>query len=255
MKQVKQGLRYLYVGWAFFWFVTGFFICYPAFWWIMRKPKRHKYYFNVAKMWAQWFYPLIFMPVKAVWHFRIDPKQTYVFCPNHFSYLDIPLLTRTMRKFYVFVGLHDLEKIPLFGKMYQSIHITVNRASLRNRYQTYQKASNALHQGKDLVIFPEGGIWVERPPQMAKFKEGPFRIAVEQQVPIVPVTIAYNWKIMPEAQFWQVGWHRSVIVYHEPIPTTGLTLRDVPDLQARVYQIIDAELRRRCPEYTWAATL
>ena len=157
--------------------------------------------------------------------------------------MDIPLLTLTMPSFFVFVGLHDLEKIPLFGYMYQKIHITVNRGSLRNRYQTFQKSKDALDAGKNLLIFPEGGIWTTDFPKISEFKEGPFRIAIEKQVPVIPVTIPYNWKLLPVFDASKLRWHRQTVVFHEPIETQGMTLADLPKLREQTYRVIENQMK------------
>jgi 1-acyl-sn-glycerol-3-phosphate acyltransferase len=100
----------------------------------------------------------------------------------------------------------------------------------------------AIENGKSLIIFPEGGIYTKNPPEMAGFKDGPFRVAIEMQVPIVPVTIPYNWMIVPDDGKMLVYWHKSKIIYHEPIATQGLTLKDVDILKNKVYHIIKNEL-------------
>ena len=77
---------------------------------------------------------------------------------------------------------------------------------------------------------------------MAAFREGAFRIAIEQQIPLVPVTIPYNWKILPGRDNFTVRWHPAKIIFHEPIDTQGFTEEDVPQLKDQVYQIIQREL-------------
>ncbi|MDX2305205.1 MAG: lysophospholipid acyltransferase family protein [Microscillaceae bacterium] len=239
-------LQWTYFIWVAFWFWLGFIILYPYFLMIIPFKKWHKYYYFPSKMWAYMFYTMIGIPVKTIRHFKPAKGQMAVYCPNHFSYLDIPILTLTMPSFFVFVGLHDLEKIPLFGYFYRNIHITVNRGNLRNRYETYQKAQKALDEGKSLVMFPEGGIWSEDFPRLAPFKDGPFRVAIEKQVPIVPVTIPYNWRFMPLLDVKKLRWHRQEVIFHQAIDTKGMTLKDLPALKAQTYEVIDRQLKELC---------
>ncbi|TAF63467.1 MAG: 1-acyl-sn-glycerol-3-phosphate acyltransferase [Cytophagales bacterium] len=235
-------VRPLYVAWGFFWFIVPFLLFYPLIWLIIQREKWHRYYFPIARLWATIFYGMMFLPVKSIWKFKPEKGKVYVFCPNHFSYLDIALLTRTLHAFYAFVGLHDLKRFPLFGYMYKHLHITVDRSSAKDRHRTYQRYKEALQKGKQLVVFPEGGIWAKNPPNMANFKEGPFKVAIEMQVPIVPVTIPYNWRILYTIALKSFHWHRSVVVFHEPIPTIGLTLQDVNMLKEKTFQMIAEEL-------------
>ncbi len=101
----------------------------------------------------------------------------------------------------------------------------------------------AIDQGKSLVIFPEGGIITKKDPVMGRFKDGAFRTAIEKQIPIVPVTIPYNWIILPPYEF--LVWRgRIKVVFHEAIDTTGLTLKDVDTLREKVFTVINEELKK-----------
>lgn len=170
-----------------------------------------------------------------------------VFCVNHFSYLDIATMGFLPRPF-IFIGKASIRKVPLFGYMFRKLHITVNRQSLKDRYATYQKSSEAIDQGKDLVIFPEGGIVTNRPPHMAKFKEGAFKTAIAKGVPIVPVTLPNNWIILPDNGQFLPTLRRCSMIIHEPISTVGLSEKDVPALREKCFQVIDAELRKHFPD-------
>ncbi len=140
-----------------------------------------------------------------------------------------------------------MEKIPLFGFMYRKLHITVNRQSLKSRYSTLVRSAEAIEDGKSLVIFPEGGIVSKKMPEMHRFKDGAFRVAIEKQIPVVPVTIPYNWIILPDDSL--LPKLRSLkVVFHEPIHTLGMTLDDIEHLKQRTYDIIDAELKRHFNE-------
>jgi 1-acyl-sn-glycerol-3-phosphate acyltransferase len=134
-----------------------------------------------------------------------------------------------------------MANIPLFGFMYRKLHITVDRSSLKSKLNTIKRSLRAIDEGKSLVIFPEGGIITEKDPVMSRFKEGAFRVAIEKQIPLVPVTIPYNWIILPPDEFL-LRWHPLAIVFHEPIPTKGLTLDDIDGLKQKVFDTIQTEL-------------
>ena len=136
-----------------------------------------------------------------------------------------------------------MEKIPLFGWMYSKLHITVDRTKLKSRYTTLIQSMKAVDEGKSLIIYPEGGIMSNHPPEMAEFKDGAFRVAVEKQIPLVPVTIPYNWIILPDNEF-VLHWHKLKVIFHEPIVTTGLTMNDIGKLKHKLRRIITDELKR-----------
>lgn len=166
-----------------------------------------------------------------------------MFCPNHTSFLDICIMARTPTDF-MFVGKNTMEKIPLFGYMYRKLHITVDRNSSRSKHSTFVRAKEAIDKGRSLVIFPEGGVLAERPPQMTPFKNGAFKIAIAKQIPIVPVTIPHNWIILPDDGRYLLTWKKTKLIYHDPIETKGLTLSDLDSLKDNVYEIIDQEIRK-----------
>jgi 1-acyl-sn-glycerol-3-phosphate acyltransferase len=110
--------------------------------------------------------------------------------------------------------------------MYRKLHITVNRASLKSKFNTLKHSVDALEAGKNLVIFPEGGITTHHPPHMSRFKDGAFRVAIEKQIPIVPVTIPYNWIILPDAKQLLLRRGTIKLIFHEPVDTRGMVLDD-----------------------------
>ena len=140
-----------------------------------------------------------------------------------------------------------MERIPLFGFMYKKLHITVDRESMKSRYTTMIRSAEAIDQGKSLMIIPEGGILSKDVPIMHRFKDGAFRIAIEKQIPIVPVTIPNNWIILPDNSLLP-KLRLLKVIFHQPIKTDGMTLQNVDNLKQQTYDIIDAELKRHFNE-------
>jgi 1-acyl-sn-glycerol-3-phosphate acyltransferase len=79
---------------------------------------------------------------------------------------------------------------------------------------------------------------------MKPFKDGAFRLAIEKQVPIVPMTFVNHWKLFgePTELFSRARPGVARAVVHAPIPTTGLTEADLVDLRRKVYEVIEAPL-------------
>ncbi|MEQ8924223.1 MAG: lysophospholipid acyltransferase family protein [Fulvivirga sp.] len=235
-------IRGLHTVYALIVFMILFMVLLPLFLIpIVRKSQFHLTgIFN--RIWANIFFRLTFFPIDLEYRFNYKEKKQYVFCPNHFSYLDIP--TMGLNKINaVFVGKNDMENIPLFGYMYRKLHITVDRGSLKSRYNTILRSFEAIDEGKSLMIFPEGGILTDKLPEMVRFKDGAFRTAIEKQIPIVPVTIPYNWIILPDGQ-WLPKVRTIKVIYHEPIETKGLTLENLPELKQKTFDTIDQELKK-----------
>jgi 1-acyl-sn-glycerol-3-phosphate acyltransferase len=235
-------LRVIHTSYGVIVFAVLFFILLPLLCIPILFPKYHQLTGIINRWWARLMFAFIFIPFQTESRSKLDRKRQYVFCPNHFSYLDIPTVGLSSHN-VIFVGKSEMAKIPLFGFMYSKLHITVDRSKLKSRYASLEKSYQAIEEGKSLVIFPEGGIMTEKDPVLSKFKDGPFRVAIEKQIPIVPVTIPYNWIILPPDEFL-LRWHPLKVIFHEPIETVGLTLKDLDTLKENVYQIIDTELKR-----------
>ncbi len=193
-------------------------------------------------IWARLFFFLMFLNrTKVKYHSKIDPKGRYIFCANHTSYLDIPTVG-LIRHNYKFIGKSSLKKKPIWGFMYSRLHILVNRENMRSRYQSWIEAAEAISKGFSIVFFPEGGIYTKNPPQMTAFKEGSFRIAVNEQIPIVPIAIPFNHLIMPDNS--PLTMHPGLIRMDvlEPIWPKGTDDESIKKLKAETKLAIEEAL-------------
>ena len=235
-------LRRLHTFYGLIIFTILFLILFPFFLIPIFFQRQFRLTGILNRLWARLLFIFIFIPFTVEYRRKLQTDQQYIFCPNHFSYLDIAALGLNHCD-TIFVGKNDMVNIPAFGYMYQKLHITIDRSKLKRRYSALMQATQAIDEGKSLVIFPEGGIITERDPVLSQFKDGAFRVAIEKQIPLVPVTIPYNWIILPADQFL-LHWHGLKVVFHEPIETTGLTMNDLEALKETVFGIINDELQR-----------
>ena len=239
-------LKLLYSSYAVICFIILFFVFFIPLLIPIFIPGQYKLIGKVNRWWARTFFSFLGLPFHVTYHPSIKSSQQYIFCPNHFSYLDIPTMGLT-RNNAIFVGKSAMEKIPMFGYMYKKLHITVDRNSLKSRYDVLVRSNKAIDEGKNLVIFPEGGILTTSPPKMVRFKDGAFRVAIEKQIPIVPVTIVNNWIILPENLL--LSWKPVKIIFHEPIETRSLGIEKLDYIKEQVYNVIDSELKKHFDEH------
>jgi 1-acyl-sn-glycerol-3-phosphate acyltransferase len=239
-------LRSIHTLYALVIFIIIFLLFFPLFLIPIYFPSQFKLVGVLNRLWAWLFFPLNGFLWQVEYRQKIDPKKTYIFCPNHFSYLDIAIMGLNKHN-TIFVGKSAMEKIPLFGFMYRRLHITVDREKLSSKYSTFTRSLAALDQGKSLVIFPEGGMVTHLPPHMGRFKDGAFRAAIEKQIQLVPVTIPYNWIILPDAKPLLLNWKPLKLIFHEPIDPSGYSLKEVDVFKQRVYSIIESELKKHFP--------
>lgn len=235
-------IRSLYTAYGFIIFTILFLLFFPLFLIPIAFKKHHKLVGILNRYWAFALFTLIGLPWSVDLRGKLDKNKQYIFCPNHCSYLDIAAMGLNPIN-AIFVGKNAMERIPMFGFMYRNLHITVDRSKLISKYSSYTRSLDALREGKSLVIFPEGGIVGTHPPYMGRFKDGAFRLAIEKQIAIVPVTLPFNWIILPEAPML-LHWKKLPLIFHEPINASAYTAKDVDALKTRVYSVIDQELRK-----------
>ncbi len=196
-------------------------------------------------IWARVFFFLLFLQrTKVIYEEKLDPNQRYLFCANHFSYLDIPTIGLLNHNFK-FIGKSSLRKVPIWGYMYGRLHVLVDRESLRSRYGSLLEAREAIQRGFSMAFFPEGGIISPNPPKMARFKEGSFRLAVEEQIPIVPITIPFNHIILPDEKSLTIRPGRVVMKVHQPIWPSDNTDQAIKEIRDKVNNQIQTELNKQ----------
>lgn len=174
-----------------------FILCYPFLYYYTRNPD--KYYNEIAAC-RRWISLKSAYIVGFRFHIEfeneIDWSQNYVLCPNHTSILDITVLTYLCPVPFTFIGKIELLKNPVTRTFFKSIDITVDRSSRISAFKAFKKADNFIKQKKKIVIFPEGKIDDEYPPQLHEFKSGSFRLAIENKTPILPIVIIDAWKLL-----------------------------------------------------------
>lgn len=170
----------------------------------------------------------------------IDWSRTYIICPNHTSNLDITAMTLLVKNNnHCFMGKEELLNNFVTRLFFKTVDIPVNRDSKMSSYRAFKRASEVLANKTSVIIFPEGKIADDYPPRVQEFKNGPFRLAIELKVPIIPVTSLNTWKIL-----WDTGLQHGSkpgicnIFVHEPVETAHLTLDDADDLRDKIYGVI-----------------
>jgi 1-acyl-sn-glycerol-3-phosphate acyltransferase len=238
---VGKIVRAIYTGYGVIVFTIIFAVLFPFLLIPIIFPSQFKLVGVFNRWWAKLLFTFIGLPWNVVYKSKLKKDQQYIFCPNHFSYMDIATMGLNDHN-TIFVGKNDMENIPVFGYMYKSLHITVDRSKLKSRYSSMLRTLEALDGGKSLVIFPEGGIVTEKDPVIGKFKDGAFRAAIEKKIFIVPVTIPFNWIILPPDQFL-LNWKLMKIIFHEPIDPSGYSMDTIEKFKEDVRNKIDKELQ------------
>jgi 1-acyl-sn-glycerol-3-phosphate acyltransferase len=148
----------------------------------------YPFFFKLARLWATVIlYGMGFIP-KVVGP-TPNKSTSYIFVANHTSMIDIMLMLYTIKDNpFVFIGKKELSKIPIFGFFYRRTSILVNRSNTQSRKQAIEAAQQRINEGLSICIFPEGGVPDDHSIILDEFKDGAFRLAVEHQIEIVPIT-------------------------------------------------------------------
>ena len=200
------------------------------------KESWYPFFFKLARFWAK------FILVGMGFNYKIEKEQSteqhksYMFIGNHTSMADIMLMLVSVKNPFVFVGKKELMKIPLFGFFYKRTSILVDRSSERSRKAVFLRAQRRLQSGLSICIFPEGGVPDHRI-ILDEFKDGAFRLAINHQIPIVPITFADNKKRFSYV-FFSGGPGRMRVKIHKFLPTKGLTIDDTKVLNQKTRTII-----------------
>lgn len=133
----------------------------------------------------------------------------------------------------------------ILNYFFNTIDITVNRESKMSSFRAFKKAAEKLNEGVSMVIFPEATIPDAYPPALHSFKNGPFRLAIEMKVPIIPISCPDTWKVLWDSGE-ELGSRPGIcdIFVHKPIETAHLTLDDADALRDEVHAIIKQKLQQ-----------
>ena len=229
----------LYVGLVFF---LSLIVLYIPFRILLFTEDRYQKAFRLKRIWSWFLSVFMLMPVRKKFKAEL-PEPPYVVCSNHSSYIDTILMYRVVPKYFLFMGKYELLKWPLFNIFFKGMNIAVNRTSHVEAHKAFVKAGERIDQGASIALFPEGTI-SPKAPEMIRFKNGAFKLAVEKQVPIVPVTFKNNYKLLgdPEVLLSRGRPGISNAVIHPAIDTKGLTEDDLVSLRAQVFDVINSEL-------------
>ncbi|WP_373497434.1 lysophospholipid acyltransferase family protein [Aquiflexum sp.] len=234
-------IRRIYTAYAFLMFCISFLLFFPLFVVCIWIPGWEKYGRKVNQFWANLFFILIFLPVKIEGKEHIKKGQSYIFVSNHFSYLDIAMMGFIPGD-VIYIGKSSIAKVPLFGYYFKNLHIAVKRESIKSRGEVLLRSKKAIDNRSSIIIFPEGGICTDNPPVMARFKDGAFSLAIDKQIPIIPVTLSFNHLILPDEDRLMMNFIKAKIVIHAPIETIGKNTKDVTNLKERCFTIIQNQL-------------
>ena len=181
----------------------------------------HPYLDTVIRFWSRRFLGVAPIKLEVEGRERVDPEKQYIFVCNHLSNFDIPALFAALPHRIRYLAKKEIYKIPIVATAMRRVGIVkIDRGAGKSAHAKINEGiTQARERGYSLIIFPEGTR--SRDGDFHGLKKGAFRIAITNQMDVVPVTIHGTWEVWPPgAKIFFPGEARVVI--HDPIPVEGL---------------------------------
>lgn len=230
-------------GWS--WFVFGacvvIWIPMMVITWLVTLP------FDRAHYWTGYLYrkmPVAAEKMNPFWHFSVtgdlpeDPRNPYVVVSNHESFVDILLISHLPWEMK-WLSKKEMFKIPVAGwLMHLSGDIPLERGDRSSAGKAMTLCKKALERRVSVMIFPEGTR--SETDEMRPFKDGAFRLAIETQLPVLPLVVQGTRRALRKHD-WRFGHADAQVKVLEPVRTEGMTVDEVDVLRDRVRDMILTE--------------
>jgi 1-acyl-sn-glycerol-3-phosphate acyltransferase len=175
---------------------------------------------------------------------KLDRARTYIFMSNHVSNLDPPITIPLIPRRTSVMVKKELFRYPILGQaMRIGSLVPVDRGNRDAGIESVRIAKQVVQQGLNMTIYVEGKRSFDG--KLLPFKKGPFYLAMECGVPVVPVTIVGTHDLMPKGRF-AIKPGAVTVIFHPPIEPQDFGSREC--LMEKVRGVIDSGLPPECQE-------
>lgn len=206
------------------------------------KVRGGNFIYRLCSYWSDVWFFIIGIRHRNFYEHPHNKNKQYIFVANHISYLDAPVIVKTLRQKVRVLGKVEVAAVPLFGFIYRKAVVTVDRSSALHRANSVRILKKVIRKGISIFIFPEG-TFNETDQPLKDLYDGAFRIAIETQTPIKPLLFLDTWNRMHYCSAFSLNPGRSRTVFLKEIPVEGLTGKDVETLKEKVSQVMEQKLR------------
>ena len=169
---------------------------------------------------------------------KLDPARTYIFMSNHVSNLDPPITIPLIPRRTSVMVKKELFSVPILGRaMRIGSLVPVDRGNRDAGIESVRAAKQVVQQGINMTVYMEGHRSFDG--KLLPFKKGPFYLAMECGVAVVPVTIAGTHYLMPKGRF-AIKPGVATVIFHPPIEPKDFGNREC--LMEKVRAVIDSGL-------------
>ncbi len=180
------------------------------------------------------------MFVKVVGRENVEKTQSYVIVANHQSQFDIFVLYGWLGIDFKWVMKQELRKTPALGVACEKVgHIFIDRSNHKAALASINEAKKRIVNGTSVLFFPEGTR--SRDGKLLRFKKGAFKMAIDLELPILPVSVVGTNKILPSNTANLIPG-KARLVFHEPITPDEYTNEKIPELIEKSRKAIESAL-------------
>ena len=169
---------------------------------------------------------------------NLQPGRNYIFMSNHVSNLDPPVLLPSIPCRCSVLVKKEVFRIPILGTaMKMAELVPVDRSNRKAAVESVRAAAEVIGHGLSMLIYPEG----TRSPdgRLLPFKRGPFHLAMEAGVAVIPVTLLGTSECWPKGT-WAMRPGKATVIFHPPIVPSEFADRE--ELMAAVREQIASAL-------------
>ncbi|MCP4678626.1 MAG: 1-acyl-sn-glycerol-3-phosphate acyltransferase [Deltaproteobacteria bacterium] len=174
--------------------------------------------------------------VNVVGRNNVDMKQSYVVIANHQSQYDILVLYGWLGIDFKWIMKMELRSVPVLGVACEKVgHIFIDRSNRKKAFESLNKAKKTITGGTSVLFFPEGTRSISG--ELGALKKGAFRMALDLELPILPVSIEGTRNVLP-SQSIRAFPGKVKMTIHEPIATDGYDQSNVEELMETARKVL-----------------
>ncbi len=199
MQSIKNIFGRIWAAWGALVFVSTmliFLIPFFLFIYFQKEPKKTKRFISYSRVWMDIFLGLVGCPLKIQGSEYFKKDKTYIVVCNHNALIDVPVSSPGIPGGNKTIAKAEMAKIPLFGLIYKTGSILVDRKNEKSRRESFIKMKEVLDMGLHMCIYPEGTRNTSAEP-IKPFHDGAFRLAVNNGNSIIPMIIFNSRKANP----------------------------------------------------------
>jgi 1-acyl-sn-glycerol-3-phosphate acyltransferase len=219
MNFLKDIFYRIWAVWALLFFVITmivFLIPFFLFCYFKEEPKKTLRFIKYSRVWMGIYLFMIGCPLKVRGRENFKKGENYIVLCNHNALIDVPVSSPSIPGGNKTIAKIEMARVPLFGYLYKTGSVLVDRKSDASRKESYNKMKRVLEMGLHMCIYPEGTRNKTDQP-LKSFHSGAFRLAMESGKSIIPGIIFNTRKVLPFNKPFCVVPHPLQIHFLPPI--------------------------------------